>query len=53
METTNKMKKISPKIVALAILLLSFVGAGAFGIKTAIAGRNSGGFDNEPDDGGG
>ncbi|MCF2144295.1 MAG: hypothetical protein K9W42_11400 [Candidatus Heimdallarchaeota archaeon] len=47
------MKKISPKIVALAMLILSFVGASAFGIKTAVAGRNSGGWEDEWGDGSG
>jgi len=33
------------------MLILSFVGASAFDIKTAVAGRNSGGWEDEYGDG--
>lgn len=46
-------KKINPKIVSLAILLLSFIAIGGVGIHKAIA-PGGGGFDEEinGDDGG-
>ena len=46
METKNKMKKISPKIVTLALLLLSFIAAGGIGIHKAMA-PGTGGVDEE------
>jgi hypothetical protein len=46
------MKKISPKIVTLALLLLSFIAAGGVGIHKAIA-PGGGGFEDDPDGNGG
>ena len=46
------MKKISPKIVALAIMILSFVGLGAFGVHKAVA-PSGGGVEQEWDPSGG
>jgi len=37
METKYKMKKINHKIVAIAIMILSFVAVGGIAAKTAIA----------------
>lgn len=46
-------KKINPKIVSLAILLLSFIAIGDIGIHKAVA-PGGGGFEEEinPDNGG-
>jgi hypothetical protein len=40
------MKKVSPKIVSLAILLLSFIALGGVGIHKAVA-PGGGGFEEE------
>jgi len=37
METKHKMKKINTRIVAIAIMILSFVAVGGIAAKTAIA----------------
>ncbi len=50
METKLKMKKINPKIVALAIMILSFVAVGGLAAKTAIG---PSGFGQGDEDGGG
>jgi hypothetical protein len=52
METNKKMKKVSPRIVALAVLLLSFIAAGGVGIHKAIA-PGGGGFEEETNPTGG
>lgn len=50
METKHKMKKINPRIVALAIMILSFVAVGGLAAKTAIG---PSGFGQGDEDGGG
>lgn len=49
METKLKMRKMNPKIVALAIMILSFVAVGGIAAKTAIAPSGFG----QGDEGGG
>jgi len=46
------MKKVSPKIVSLAILLLSFIALGGVGIHKAVA-PGGGGFEEEINPSGG
>jgi hypothetical protein len=53
METNKKMKKVNPKIVALAIMILSFVAAGGIAAKNAIGPSGFGQGDEGGDGGGG
>jgi hypothetical protein len=52
MEINKRVKKINPKIVSLAILLLSFIAIGGIGIHKAIA-PGGGGFEEEINGSGG
>jgi len=52
METKIKMKKISPKLLSITMILLSLLISGGFLAKNAIApsgGGTSGGFEEEVD----
>lgn len=50
----HKMKKINPRIVTLAIMILSFVAVGGFVAKTAIAPQGGGsGWEPDPEPDGG
>lgn len=37
METKSKMKKVSPKIVTMAIVILSLLAAGGVGVKQVVS----------------
>ena len=56
METKSKMKKISPKLISIALILLSLLVTGGFLAKNVIGpsgGGSTGGWEPEPNPDGG
>jgi hypothetical protein len=46
-------KKINPKVIALALTILTFLAAGGIAAKETLADRGGGGFEPDPDPNGG
>ncbi len=56
METKNKMKKLNPKLISIAMIVLTLLLSGGFLAKGVIApsgGGSTGGFDEDPNPSGG
>jgi hypothetical protein len=46
-------KKINPKVIALALTVLTFLAAGGIAAKETLGGRGGGGLEPDPDPDGG